>query len=155
MCVEPQTAVSAAQNGLLTWFHQILPALLPFTILSAIFLRSGCMDNPGAHANLYAIIITLSCGFLFGFPIGAKLASDFYEKQLLTRKQALLLCISANNFSIAYVGGFVLPFLFAEQQLEKCTYMMLYLIPLTITLLLFLLPVFRPKKNFHPYFVRF
>ena len=146
ICIVPQTAVEAAKSGLLTWFNQIVPALLPFSILSAVLLRSGYMDGLGSYANGLAILLTLVCGFVFGFPIGAKLAADFYSKNLLNREQASLLCICANNFSSMYVGGYVLPTLFPTQDVSIHTYLLLYLFPLLIAIVLFLTPAYRPKK---------
>lgn len=128
----PQAAVAASKQGIVTWFEQILPALLPFTILSGILLRSKFMESFGSGSNLLTIILTLICGFIFGFPVGAKLASDFYSRSLLTKRQALILCVTANNFSMMYVFGFVHPTLFPEKSIEQLSYIILYLLPLLI-----------------------
>ncbi len=91
-----------------------------------------------------AIGITMCCGFAFGFPIGAKLASDFYKNKLLSEKQATILSVATNNFSPMYVGGFVLPALFSmenssPQTLISATYILLYLIPLCFAAILLIL----------------
>ena len=131
----PQAAVAAAKQGIITWFEQILPALLPFTILSGILLRSKFMESLGAGSNLLTIILTLVCGFIFGFPVGAKLASDFYIRSLLTKRQAIILCITANNFSMMYVFGFVIPTLFPEKTVDNISYIILYALPLLLSIL--------------------
>lgn len=146
ICIWPKTAVEAAKSGLLIWFNQIVPALLPFSILSAVLLRSGYMDDMGRYANGLAIFMTLFCGFVFGFPIGAKLASDFCNRKLLNQKQALVLSVCANNFSSMYVGGYVLPTLYPEKDLTRYTYLLIYLCPLLIALILLILPGFRPTR---------
>ena len=130
----PQAAVAASKQGIITWFEQILPALLPFTILSGILLRSRFMNSFRNGSNLLTIMLTLICGFIFGFPVGAKLASDFYSQSLLSRRQAILLCVTANNFSMMYVFGFVIPTLFPEKKLEKLSFLLLYLLPLVISI---------------------
>lgn len=138
-------AVTASKQGILTWFEQILPALLPFTLLSGILLRSKFMESFGKGSNLVTVLLTLICGFVFGFPIGAKLASDFYARSLLTRRQAMILCVTANNFSMMYVFGFVLPTLFPDGSQNAKTYLVLYALPFVLSL--FTLFIFREKKT--------
>ncbi len=146
-CIYPNVAFEASKQGILTWFNQILPALLPFTILSGIFLRSKYMDSIGAGSNTLSIILTLICGFVFGFPIGAKLSADFYSHSLLTRKQATLLSVTANNFSTMYVCGYVLPTLFENSNYKALTYVILYLFPLAAGVVLILFTRENPQEQ--------
>ena len=140
----PAQIIEASKQGLLTWFEQILPALLPFTILSTLLLKSNFLKSFSTGGNLLAIGITMCGGFVFGFPIGAKLASDFYKTKLLTGKQATILSVTANNFSPMYVCGFVLPTLLAKdtvllKSLVNTTYVLLYFTPLFLATILLLL----------------
>ena len=73
-------------------------------------LKSNFLKSFRGNANLIACLLTLSCGFVFGFPIGAKLSSDFYKQKLLSKKQATILSIATNNFSPMYVCGFAIRF---------------------------------------------
>lgn len=41
MLLAPAEAVAAAGNGLVLWYQTILPTLLPFTILSNLFISSN------------------------------------------------------------------------------------------------------------------
>lgn len=137
----PEITVNAARNGIQTWFHQILPALLPFTILSAVLVKSNFLKSFKGNANLIAVVLTMGCGFVFGFPIGAKLSADFYKQGLLTEKQASVLAIATNNFSPMYVCGFALSLLFASKEYNSITYLFLYLIPLGILTIYLLLNI--------------
>lgn len=128
----PEVMVNAARTGIQVWFHQILPALLPFTILSAVTINSNFLKSYKGNVNLVACLLTMTCGFIFGFPVGAKLTSDFYKQKLLSEKQATILAITTNNFSPMYVCGFALSLLFSSNQHNKETYLILYLIPLLI-----------------------
>lgn len=135
----PEVTINAARNGIQIWFAQILPALLPFTILSAVLVKSDFLRSFKGNANLIAILLTLSCGFVFGFPIGAKLSADFYKQNLLSKKQATALAIATNNFSPMYVCGFALPLLFASTKYNSTTYLFLYLLPLIVVTMYLLL----------------
>ena len=128
----PEITIDAAKNGLQIWFKQILPVLLPFSILSTLLIKSNFIKSFKGNANLIAILFTLSCGFIFGFPIGAKLSADFYKQNLLSQKQATSLTIATNKFSPRYVCGFALPLLFESTAYHKITYVLLYLTPLAI-----------------------
>ena len=131
-CFNPGIVIEASKSGILIWFQQILPALLPFTIMSSVLLKSYFLDSFRGNSNIIAIIITMICGFVFGFPIGAKLSSDFFKNHMLSEKQASVLAIMTNNFSPMYVCGFSLPLLFGANQFKNTTYVLLYLLPLAL-----------------------
>ncbi len=145
-CFFPEIIVEASKNGILIWLHQILPALLPFTILSSVLLKSRFLDSLKGNANIIAIMLTMICGFAFGFPIGAKLSSDFYKNHMLSEKQATLLAITTNNFSPMYVCGFALPLLFGTNQYNIITYILLYLLPL-IWVAVYLIVTYMRESN--------
>jgi len=146
----PEITVNAARNGIQIWFHQILPALLPFTILSSIMVKSNFLKSFKGNANIIAVILTMTCGFIFGFPVGAKLSSDFYKQKLLTEKQAIFLAITTNNFSPMYVCGFAIPLLFPTTEYTISTYIFLYLIPLIIATIYLLLDARRWENDTTP-----
>ena len=125
----PEITVHAAKNGIQIWFQQVLPALLPFTILSAVLIKSDFLKSFKGNTNLIACFITMSCGFIFGFPIGAKLSSDFYKQNLISEKQASILSVVTNNFSPMYVCGFAMPLLFTSNGYITPTSLLLYLVP--------------------------
>ena len=137
-CFYPEVTIEASKNGISIWFNQILPALLPFTILSAILIKSNFIHSLKGNGNITACLLTMLCGFVFGFPIGAKLASDFYKNKLLTENQATVLAISCNNFSPMYVCGFVLPTLFDNTYYNSITYLLIYFLPLLLVTLFLL-----------------
>ena len=138
----PEITINAAKNGLQIWFQQILPALLPFTIISAVLVKSDFLKSFKGNANLISILLTLTCGFIFGFPVGAKLSADFYKQNLLTKKQATVLAIATNNFSPMYVCGFALPLLFTSSDLNSITYLLVYLLPLVIATIYLLIDAY-------------
>jgi hypothetical protein len=99
----PEQAAAASSRGLTLWFTQILPTLLPFSVLSYVVLCSGLLNcgKKGINREGYVLL----CGFCFGFPIGCKLACDLYKKSELSRRNAEILCCFANNLSPFYVSS--------------------------------------------------
>lgn len=107
----PMQTVEASKTGVLLWFYQIFPTLFPWTILSNIMIHSNLLQVKGNRktsciSKTEWLVIFL--GFLFGFPIGSKLAADFYEAGLIKKKRAQILCACSNQFSVSYVNSFVL-----------------------------------------------
>lgn len=121
----PDDAFSASCDGILLWFYQILPALLPYAILSGLILASGLFSGSKRSAEAFVIL----CGFLFGFPIGSMLSADFCEKGLISKKRAQILCAFTNNMSPVFVSTFLLATQLKTPQLLLPTYGILYGIP--------------------------
>lgn len=136
--IYPRDCVTAAANGLVLWYENILPALLPFTIFSNIFIQSGYLDDMIRAANpllsrlffnhpqaAYPII----AGFLFGFPIGSKTTADLLREGKLTVKEANILCAMCNNISPVFVSSYLLISSLGIYDKTWITYAILYLPP--------------------------
>lgn len=109
-----------ALSGLELWYQKMIPALLPFMILSSIMIRMGLSERfaglfyPILHPifkvsknGCYAIVL----GFLCGFPMGAKVIAELHQNKLLDEKEAEFLLAFCNNIGPVYFGSFVLPLL--------------------------------------------
>ena len=107
--IYPQNALMASRRGLTLWFEQILPTLLPFSVVSYIILHSNLFSQSARTKNHNFLRIqpeewyVIFCGFLFGFPIGSKLSADLYEHHRITRKRAQVRACFTNNLSPVFV----------------------------------------------------
>jgi len=109
-----------ATLGLTLWSEKMIPALLPFMILSGIMIRMNLTEifvrliYPVIHP-LYrisrSVCYGMFMGFLCGFPMGAKTASDLLKKGLITSKEASYLLAFCNNIGPVYFISFALPLL--------------------------------------------
>ena len=117
MIIYSEIAFYFASIGLKLWFEKMIPTLLPFMILSTFMIRLEVSDLitsiikpilypffPMSNACLYCIFI----GFLCGFPMGAKVISQLYELQKITKKEAQYLLSFCNNIGPIYYITFVL-----------------------------------------------
>lgn len=115
-----QLGLRYACLGLQLWYEAMVPALLPFMILSGIMIRAGVTEK--FAAALYPVVnpvcrvsknvcYAMMMGFLCGFPMGAKTAADLYERGMLTEDEAKFLLAFCNNIGPIYFVGFALPLL--------------------------------------------
>ena len=132
-----------AKIGLTLWFERMVPTLFPFMILSGLFIKINISDKIVTFAKpLIKVLYKLSdngcycflCGYLFGFPMGAKIAADLYCEDKITYKEAEYLTIICNNLSPAYLYGFAIPFLNVRKPIVLMS--ILYLVPLIYGFLL-------------------
>ena len=113
----PEAALKGAKSGLLLWFHQVLPSLLPFFIVSGLITATGigallskllspifCPIFHCSKTAAYPILI----GFLSGLPIGAKTIADYVEKGWLSKQEGQYLLPLCNNsgpfFILSYIA---------------------------------------------------
>lgn len=101
---ENQVVVSGARAGLMLWFHDVLPLLLPFMLLSNLFVLKIRTKKTGAA---YAIPVLFLLGLLCGYPLGAKMASDFTKEGYIKPSNATILLPLCNNISPMFLSGYI------------------------------------------------
>ncbi len=112
----PVASLEGAKSGLMLWFETVLPALLPFMILSGLLIRLRVTRAvsvflypvlghlfPISKEGCYPIFI----GFLSGIPVGAKTTADMFEQQLISKKEAQFLCALCNNASPMFIISYI------------------------------------------------
>ena len=133
--IYPSKAFLASSNGILLWFNQILPTLLPFSILSNVMLA---VNGSSQHARRSFAGITgwewfvIICGTFFGFPIGSKLTADIYKNGETSSDRARILCAFTNNMSPAFVSSFVCCNILKDSSLILPVFLVLYMPPILI-----------------------
>lgn len=145
-----------ALTGLQLWFNKMVPALLPFMILSNLLIGLDLTDPFVALlrpvlGRLFRLdsygIYAMFTGFLCGFPMGAKVTADLVRKGKLSLRDASYLLAFCNNIGPVYFTGFVLLILPFDNPLPYLTGM--YGLPLLYGLLLRRLPFYRPQPACH------
>lgn len=111
----PLQTLDASKYGLLLWFDSLLPALLPFLIISQLILKTslvhefqkifGTVFQKIFHCSVHGSFCIL-CGFLCGYPVGARLiALQLHEKRISLKEGQFLLAFCNNvspMFCISY-----------------------------------------------------
>ena len=114
----PSKALGYAFTGVTLWFQKMIPALLPFMILSGIMIRLDltaqftCFLHPVLHRifgtsknGSYTILM----GFLCGFPMGARIVGELYSSSRISRQEASYLLAFCNNIGPIYFLSYVIP----------------------------------------------
>ncbi len=118
MLLAPKLALSFSLCTLELWYRCMLPALLPFMILSNLLIGLHlnellvCFLRP-LFCKLFYVnghgVYNIVIGFLCGFPMGAKTAADLYQKHLITKTEAQHLLFFTNNIGPIYFSSYILP----------------------------------------------
>lgn len=128
------------------WLTKIIPTLFPFMMLQSCIHVLG-LDHEIAKA-IYPVIgkifgiskngcYCFLAGILFGFPMGAKVISEFYKENSLSEEEANRLLGFCNTFSPAYYIGFVYPAMLQLSPANSYLYIiLLYLMPIILGLIM-------------------
>lgn len=116
----PDATFRYAYEGLYQWAAKMVPTLLPFMMISSIMVYSGADLELGSMLSrilkkiykyssfgLYAIFM----GFFCGFPMGAKVVSELYGNDKISKSEANTLLAFCNNIGPAYFVGIIIPIL--------------------------------------------
>ena len=135
LLIFPTLSIEGACNGLRLWSQVVLPTLAPFIICTQMVVALGGVEllilpfYPLAHA-LFGLsksgTYVLLCGLLCGYPLGAKMCSDFLAHGQISRKEADFLLSICNHPSPMFLLGFVrtqLNFIVSPVLLLICIYL--------------------------------
>ena len=104
----PQQTLEASKSGLLLWFDALLPTLLPFLIVSGLILKTSLSDyfqkclGPAFRRLFHCSdggAFCLLCGFLCGYPVGARLIAMQIQDEQLSLEEGQYLLSFCNNVS--------------------------------------------------------
>lgn len=110
------TCLPIVAHSVNMFLFQILPSIFPFYV-AANFLTSSDLCVKAANKlspvtkKLFGLSgcssIAILIGFVSGYPAGAKITADLYEKELITRKEAYTLSAFTNNCGPLFLIGTV------------------------------------------------
>ena len=97
LVIQPTTAITSFGQGVIIWGTKILPALLPFFILTNLLSYTSFTNTIGKRLSpitkkIYGV--GGSAGYIYimsilsGYPVGAKLTCDLYKNNIISSGQA-------------------------------------------------------------------
>ncbi len=135
----PAEAVHASAKGLVLWYDKVLPALLPFSILSNILIASNLLTHitgflSAALKHLLPVsengCFVLFSGFFFGFPMGSKNCAELLKQGKINSVEAEILFIFTNNISPVFINSYILYQQLKMPHLFAFSLLILYLPPI-------------------------
>lgn len=126
MIVNPKLCIESVYNGLSVWATCVLPSLLPFMFFTKILTDLNVVSKISKKCSkltrflfnapsISAYVFFMS--LISGYPVGAKLISEFYEAKLLTEKQANKLTTFCSTSGPLFIIGSVGTAMFLDQKL--------------------------------------
>lgn len=114
--LDTRTAVASAREGLILCTQTIIPSLFPFFVLSGVINSCVLGQNFRLLQPLGRICripkgteSLLLLGLLAGYPIGAQLITQAYNKRALTKSAARRMLGFCNNAGPAFLFGMIAP----------------------------------------------
>ena len=112
----PGQAIQGASDGLLLWFHTVLPALAPAMICTRMILFTGgdrLLMKP--FCPLFRKLFSLSetgsfillSGMLCGYPLGPALCAQALQEQRISRQEAAYLLAFCSFPSPMFLAGYI------------------------------------------------
>ena len=111
-----KTNLSAAKDGLSLWVNSVLPSLFPFFIATELLGYTSVVSNLGKLLSfimkpLFNVpgegAFAFLMGIISGTPMGAKIATDFYQKGITTKEESERLLSFTNNSGPLFIIGTV------------------------------------------------
>lgn len=149
----PSLCIEGATNGLLLWFHKVLPSLLPFIILTNILASLGvvmtaCRKISPLTQKLLGLsgssLFVFTMGLIAGYPTGAKLTGQLLVQKQLSSTEAQKLLYFSNNCGPLFIIGTVGTLLLGS---SKIGYFLFFIHILSALTLMFLYRFYIPTVN--------
>lgn len=103
-CVNSNLVVTGAAEGLKVWYNNLVPVVLPFLLISGLFMAAIDFDKISSGMSILVLAI---CGILCGYPVGAITAGQLYRNNAISYKTACALLPLCNNISPMFLYGYI------------------------------------------------
>ena len=115
LVLRPETAASAAKEGVTQCLEAVLPSLFPFFVLSRLLLNGESKGTCSLVSRLFGRVFSVPeaalpvflMGLVSGFPVGASAAAELYRQGGCTKEEAERLLVFCNNCGPGFLFGAV------------------------------------------------
>lgn len=116
LIINPNKYINSAFNGILIWAKAVLPALFPFFFITKLLTELGGIQILAKtfhkitqkifHINGIGSYVFFT-SILSGYPVGAKITSELYEKNLITKNESHRLITFTSTSGPLFIIGTV------------------------------------------------
>lgn len=140
--------ISGASYGLMLWYKNVLPMLLPFMLISGLMVqyvsKKQSINKPSTYT--YGIFTSIILGITCGYPIGAKTCADFIKNNTYSSKIGNILLPLCNNSSPMFISGYIV-YRILQQSFSLLFVMLCIYVPYIIVTLLSLFVLYIADKH--------
>ena len=129
--INPAKYTSGTVEGIKLFFYSVLPGLFPFMLLTKILTELGIVQKLFSKFDKFTYTLfgtpgislyTLFMSIISGYPIGAKIISDLYTKNIITEKEARKMSIFCTTSGPSFVIGTVGTIMFKSYKIGLIIY---------------------------------
>lgn len=111
-----KTNLSAVKSGLSLWANSVIPSLFPFFIATELLMHTNIVNQLGFLFNKFMKPLfnirgegsfAFVMGIISGYPVGAKIATNFRQNNICTKEECERLLSFTNNSGPLFVIGAV------------------------------------------------
>ncbi len=114
--ISPAKFISVGLNGVSAWTFNVLPAVLPFMIISQLLIKTSMIEKIctpfskpfllAYKTNSYSFYVFI-VSIISGYPVGSKLIADLYEQDKITQADAYKMSSFCSNSGPMFIVGAV------------------------------------------------
>lgn len=154
-----KTNLTAAKNGLILWATAVVPSLFPFFVATEMLSYTNIVTYLGKWLTpimrpLFGVpgeaAFAFIMGLISGYPVGAKIISNFMEQGICTKEEAERMLAFTNNSGPLFIIGTVGISLFGNTTIGILLFITHILACITIGIVLNLFV--KKKNNFNIYY---
>lgn len=105
--IDNSIVLNGASYGLMLWYNNVLPILLPFMLISGVLANNISTIKSGKNKKQLSIITTILLGVLCGYPLGAKTCVEFVQKNNYNKFIGNIILPLCNNISPMFLSGYI------------------------------------------------
>ncbi len=116
LLVFSKTNLPAVKSGLALWANSVVPSLFPFFVATELLMHTNIISQLGTLLNRYMKPIfnvrgegafAFIMGIISGYPVGAKIASNFRKNNICSKEECERLLSFTNNSGPLFIIGSV------------------------------------------------
>lgn len=109
-----KTNLPAVKAGLQLWVNSVIPSLFPFFVATELLMHTNLISQIGNVLNRYMKPLfnvrgegafALIMGIISGYPVGAKIATNFRKNNICTKEECERLLSFTNNSGPLFIIG--------------------------------------------------
>ncbi len=154
-----RTNLSAAKNGLILWATSVVPSLFPFFVATEMLSYTNVVSCLGKWLTpimrpLFGVpgeaAFAFLMGLISGYPVGAKIVSNFMEQGICTEEEAERMLAFTNNSGPLFIIGTVGITLFGNTTIGVLLLITHILACISVGIILNICTIHKRKSEFIP-----